>query len=203
MKATVNINKLIASLATMVCAVVLLSVASVKSVAQERYAALNRSVSPMVAATTTDPDIDSSELVTTKPVTKAPAFDIMGGSSPLDEVLVVDYTAKKKVQGKTEISLNSEEVHPKTGWNSFERYLSLSATVTDDKTGNVQVSFMVAPNGSVSDVKIKNGLCDAANQKAIELIKNGPTWVNKSTDGAKEVTVTVTFRSQNTGPVFF
>ncbi|MEO8885106.1 MAG: energy transducer TonB [Mucilaginibacter sp.] len=203
MRSTVtNINKVTTSLATMACAVVLLSAVSLKAVAQERYAMLTKTTVTTVVAT--DADVDSSLLASkTKPATKAPAFDIMGGSSPLDEILVVDYSAKKKIGAKTDISLNSEEVHPKSGWNSFERYVSLSAISADGKTGNVQVSFMVAQNGSVSDVKIKNGLSDIADQKAIELVKNGPTWVNKSTDGAKQVTVTVTFRPQNAGPVFF
>ena len=186
----------------MACGAMLLSTVSVKAVAQERYAMLTNSPSPVTTANTYA-DVDSNEVVKTKPATKAPAFDIMGNSSPLDEILVVDYNGKKKVEGKTEISLNSEEVHPKGGWHSFERYLSLSATVADGKTGNVQVSFMVSPNGNISDVKIKTGLCEAADQKAIEMIKSGPAWVNKSTDGAKEVNVTITFRTQNTGPVFF
>jgi len=201
MRTVININKLTAPLATMACGAILLCAVSLKANAQERYAMLNKSAS--VATANTDADVDSNLLATKAKPAKTAAFDIMGGSSPLDEVLIVDYTAKKKVDGKTDISLNSEEVHPKNGWNSFERYLFLSAIPTDGKTGNVQVSFMVAPNGNISDVKIKNGLCETANQKAVELIKNGPTWVNKSAEGAKEVVVTVTFHSQNTGPVFF
>ena len=202
MKTVINFNKLTASLATTACAVVLLSAASFKAVAQERYAMLTKTSSPIVTANT-NADVDSNQVVKAKPAATTPAFDIMGGGSPLDEILVVDYNAKTKVAGKTEISLNNEEVHPKSGWNSFERYISLSAISADGKTGNVQVSFMVGTNGSITDVKIKNGLSEVADQKAVELIKNGPTWVNKSTDGAKPVTVTVTFRPQNAGPVFF
>jgi TonB family protein len=201
MRSTVNSNKVKASVAAMACAV-LFSAISLKATAQERYAMLTQPT-VIAAPVATDADVDSNAVVKAKPAAKTPAFDIMGGSSPLDEILVVDYTAKKKMDGKTDISLNSEEVHPKSGWNSFERYISVSAISADGKTGNVQVSFMVGGNGNVTDVKIKNSLSEAADQKAIELIKNGPTWVNKSTDGAKPVTVTVTFRPQNTGPVFF
>ena len=194
---TINISKITATLASSACAVLLLTgIVANTAVAQERYAMLSKPAKVLPIYNVIDEDTS----LVKKPLAKVPSFDLMG-SSPLDESLVMDFAAKKKLDTKANTSLTNEEVYPKVGWNDFEKYINALAS-TDGKTGNVQLSFVVNSNGSLSDFKVINGLSESADAKAIELVKNGPSWVGNTAVPSKQVTVTVKFHSSNTAPVF-
>lgn len=197
---TITISKLTAKLASSACAVLLLSgIVANTAVAQERYAMLSRSAKPLPVYNTVDED--TTMVRKPKPVVNTSSFDLMA-ASPLDESLVMDFAAKKKLDTKANASLTNEEVYPKVGWNDFEKYVNALAIATDGKTGSVQLSFVVSSNGNLSNFKVINSLSEAANAKAIELVKNGPSWVGNAAVPNKQVTVTVKFHSVNTGPVF-
>jgi hypothetical protein len=120
-----------------------------------------------------------------------PVFDIMGSSSPIEESLVMDFAAKKKMNVDAITSLTSEEARPKAGWNAFQKYMSTVAISPDGKCGAVKLTFTVGANGIINECKVVTGLSEAADKKAVELIKNGPSWVNA--DEAKQVSVTINF----------
>jgi len=158
--------------------------------AQELLAMLNRSTVSVASYDPTD-----TNTVKAKP-TATPVFDIMGSSSPMEESLVMDFAAKKKMDAKAATSLTSEEARPNAGWNAFQKYMSTVAISPDGKCGDVKLSFTVDANGAISDCKVVTGLSEAADKKAVELIKNGPKWVNETE--TKSVSVTINFHKLHT-----
>jgi hypothetical protein len=106
----------------------------------------------------------------------------------LNEV-VVGYGAVKK-----EAVVNA---HPQGNMSALKKYLQANAVLPNGEvTGTVSVTFTVNGDGSLSDFKTKKSLAPAADQKAIDLIKAGPTWVGNSTGKPEEVTVKVKFQQQ-------
>ena len=158
--------------------------------AQELLAMLNRS---SISVSSYDPA--DTNTVKAKPA-ETPVFDIMGSGAPLEESLIMDFAAKKKMDAKATTSLTSEEARPKAGWNAFQKYMSTVAISPDGKCGDVKLSFTVDANGAINDCKVVTGLSEIADKKAVELIKNGPSWVN--TTDAKAVSVTVNFHKLHT-----
>jgi TonB family protein len=88
----------------------------------------------------------------------------------LAEVVVVGYGATDR----------SEHVYrdaqPAAGWSSYDKYIKDNATMPDGKTGVVRLAFTVEANGSISNVIVKKSAGAAMDQKAIDLVKNGPKW---------------------------
>lgn len=78
---------------------------------------------------------------------------------------------------------------PKDGWPALKRYLDANATLTDGSTGEVKLTFTVDSLGNLSDFQITKSLSADADEKAINLIKNGPTWVGDSKPQKVKVTV--------------
>lgn len=107
-------------------------------------------------------------------------------SSSLNEV-VVGYGTQKAVSA-----------HPQGDMSALKKYLQANAILPDSTiAGTVSVTFTVSGDGALSDFKIKKSLTPAADQKAIDLIKAGPTWIGNSTGKPEEVTVKVKFQKQN------
>ncbi|PWK71442.1 carboxypeptidase-like protein [Mucilaginibacter oryzae] len=86
--------------------------------------------------------------------------------------------------------------HPQLGWGGLKKYLQANAVMPDGTTGTVTVMFTVFPSGIIDEFGIKKGLNEAVNQKAIELIRNGPAWTGNSNHKPEQVTVKVKFRKQ-------
>ncbi|GAB2986496.1 hypothetical protein GCM10027049_27470 [Mucilaginibacter puniceus] len=179
-----------AAFKTAVLAMLFVFGAAQLATAQELLAMLNRSSNSVASYDPTD-----TNTVKAKPAA-TPVFDIMGSSSPLEESLIMDFAAKKKMDAKAATSLTSEEARPKAGWNAFQKYISTVAISPDGKCGDVKLSFTVDANGAINDCKVITGLSEAADKKAVELIKNGPSWVN--TTDAKVVSVTINFHKLHT-----
>jgi TonB family protein len=104
----------------------------------------------------------------------------------LDEVAVVP-------AGKAK----TKAAHPQGDMDSFKKYLEMGAATTPpDVAGTVSVTFTVNADGSLIDIKIKKSLSPATDQKAIDLIKAGPTWVANSNGKPEQVTVKVKFKKE-------
>ena len=117
--------------------------------------------------------------------------ELNDASSSLNEVVVTSRNRKD-----TEEEPPAENAHPQSSWSSFKKYLQTNAFLADGTTGNVNVGFTVAADGSLSDFKIKKSLNAIADQKAIDLIKNGPSWVGNNNHKPETVTVKVKFQKQ-------
>ena len=87
--------------------------------------------------------------------------------------------------------------HPQGEMAGLKKYLQANTIVPEgDATGTVSVLFTVNTDGSLSDFKIKKSLSAVADQKAIDLIKAGPTWVGNSNGKPEQVTVKVKFATK-------
>jgi TonB family protein len=107
-------------------------------------------------------------------------------SQALSEVVVT------KKEGGDEPA--AESAHPQDGWSAFKKYLQANAFLPDGTTGSVSVTFTVATDGTLSDIKIKKSLNTTADQKAIDLIKAGPSWIGNNNQKPEQVTVKVKFQ---------
>ncbi|WP_162996745.1 carboxypeptidase-like regulatory domain-containing protein [Mucilaginibacter kameinonensis] len=94
----------------------------------------------------------------------------------------------------SEVSVTA--AHPQMGWGSLKKYLQTNAVLPDGTTGTVTVTFTVFPSGIIDELSVKKGLNETADQKAIELIKNGPSWVGSTNNKPEVVTVKVKFQKQ-------
>jgi hypothetical protein len=119
--------------------------------------------------------------------------ELNGVSNSLNEVVITGYGSKKDDELTEPILQNAK---PQTGWSSFKKYLQSNAILPDATTGNVNVSFTVGTDGSLSDFKVKKSLNAVADQKAIDLIKNGPSWIGNNNHKPEQVTVKVKFQTQ-------
>ncbi len=108
-------------------------------------------------------------------------------SSSLNEVVVTGYTSKNADET---VIINA---HPKDGWSSYRKYLKENALSPDGQIGVVKLSFIVGRNGAISGITIKKGLSTATNQKAIDLINDGPTWVGNTNKEPEKVNLRVKF----------
>nr|WP_256484539.1 carboxypeptidase-like regulatory domain-containing protein [Mucilaginibacter flavidus] len=91
--------------------------------------------------------------------------------------------AEVVVMNSNQATLNAR---PTDGWVSFNKYLKENATSSDGIKGTVKLSFMVAADGSISEIKVNRGLSTAADKKAIDLITNGPKW-NANSNGKPQL----------------
>jgi cytoskeletal protein RodZ len=131
--------------------------------------------------------------------------------SSLGEMMVMSYNTRKRANAKAQtdsianasvanekaktivVTKNKQEAHPQTGFSNFEKYLNDEAVSPDNMTGTVSLSFMVSSEGMLSDFKVLKSVSDAADQKAIALIKNGPGWLGNTNGQSKMITVKIKF----------
>ncbi|MCT2563662.1 M56 family metallopeptidase [Chryseobacterium herbae] len=62
------------------------------------------------------------------------------------------------------------------GFEAFSKYLVMSAHKVSTQDGKVQVSFIVASDGKITDAKIKQSLDDASDSEALRIITSSPKW---------------------------
>lgn len=112
-------------------------------------------------------------------------------SSSLNEVVVTGYTSQPRQDDAAVI-----DAHPQNGWNNFKKYLKENAVSPDGKSGVVRLSMSVAPNGTISDIKVEKGVSTTTDQKAIDLIKDGPAWLGSTSRKIEKVRVRIKFTSK-------
>ena len=104
-------------------------------------------------------------------------------TAALSEVVVIGYGSGKS---------NSEKVHPVIGWRAYKEYLKENAVSPDSGTYRAIVEFTVDRSGRTSNFNVK-GSNDVLNQKAIDLIVNGPKWVGGKGEKPQTVKLRITF----------
>lgn len=102
----------------------------------------------------------------------------------LSEVAVVGYGTPKDI---------IEEAHPRTGWDSFKKYLN-DPNSPDHKKGKVRVQFVVNADNTLSDFKVTKSLSSDADTEAVRLIKEGPGWIHNVNGEPETITVTIKFK---------
>ena len=106
----------------------------------------------------------------------------------LSEVVVVGYG------NNIDRDIPQYKARPKQGWGSFKKYLNASSIITDGTEGSVKLQFTVNQYGQISDIKILKSLNASADEKAIDLIKNGPGWFGNTNNKPEVIKVKVDFR---------
>jgi len=88
------------------------------------------------------------------------------------------------------------------GFDAYNKYLQNQAISADGVSGIVRLSFSVrkgeGQQGYLEDFKIVKGLSDATNQQAINLIKNGPSWLPDVSGKTKTVELKIKFSRRKT-----
>lgn len=100
----------------------------------------------------------------------------------LEEVVVVGYG------NKTE-KVKSE---PLVGWVAYKKYINDNSYQTLLGKGTVTLVFDISTFGRPIDISVKKTSNPELNQKAIQIIQNGPDW-RKGNDG-KKIEVKISFR---------
>ena len=86
-------------------------------------------------------------------------------------------------------------VEPADGWDNYNTYVDNNIEIPDDILkkdihGQVELSFDVSSNGTISNIKVDKSLCDNCDELAKRLIEQGPQWkVKKGKKGKGKVTV--------------
>jgi outer membrane biosynthesis protein TonB len=119
-----------------------------------------------------------------------------------DEAVVANAPSKETLYERSKKRLDSENsdttdevmAEPLDGWNNYNTYVynnqrnaGSDAGFTKRKqqsTKEVQLSFDVNPDGSITNIKVLESNCKSCNEEAIRLLKDGPRWKSKS--GKKE-----------------
>jgi cytoskeletal protein RodZ len=107
----------------------------------------------------------------------------------LSEVVVVGYSSQQKDAGDNVYVA----ARPHDGWNALKKYLQQNAVSPDEKVGAVKLAVTIAASGKITNVKVIKGLSTATDQKAVDLINNGPVWSGSSDGKPQTVTVHVKF----------
>lgn len=110
-------------------------------------------------------------------------------NSSLNEVVAVGYGDKLK---EVTIKKPSEAI-PAKGWINYKQYLKENAISPDGKAGIVTLTFMVDKDGNISEMKVVNGLSEATNKKATDLVVNGPKWTGNTTGQTQQVKLNIKF----------
>lgn len=93
------------------------------------------------------------------------------------------------------------------GQKAFDRYLAKNikypAEARNKKIqGRCIISFMVEPNGSLTDIKVARSIGGGADEEAVRVIKNSPKWVAGTQNGKPirtQYSVPITFALDYTG----
>jgi hypothetical protein len=86
-------------------------------------------------------------------------------------------------------------VEPADGWDKYNTYVDNNIEIPDDILNNnihgqVQLSFDVQANGTITNIKVDKSLCDNCDELAKRLLEQGPQWkVKKGKKGKGKVTL--------------
>lgn len=110
-------------------------------------------------------------------------------NSALSEVVVTGYSSQRKVADDDVFVA----ARPRNGWSGLKKYLKENAVSPDSKTGTVKLAVTINGNGVIINVKVVKSLSSPTDQKAVDLINNGPQWSGGSDGKPETVTVNVKF----------
>ncbi|EHQ25734.1 carboxypeptidase-like regulatory domain-containing protein [Mucilaginibacter paludis] len=106
----------------------------------------------------------------------------------LSEVVVVGYGTQRKPE-----DVLPEDARPAIGWDAYKQYLKAQTVAPVAKAGKVKLGFIIDASGNITNVRVIKGLTDDANQRAINILKNGSKWVNDQDNPGKEIKLKINF----------
>ncbi|HSF46706.1 MAG TPA: energy transducer TonB [Chitinophagaceae bacterium] len=95
--------------------------------------------------------------------------------------------ARSKGAYQFEMLEMAKNVEPVTGWSAFAKYVQANMQrPAGGLHGTVGTNFIVAPDGTISDIRVVKSLHPDYDKEAIRLLQNGPKW-KASNGGDKAV----------------
>jgi len=107
-------------------------------------------------------------------------------TSPIDSTM---YLAEVVVPGYADKA--KSPTRPADGWKNYLTYIKQEAVMPDNSVGKVMLAFKIGKDGLIYGIRILKGSTMAINQKAIEILKNGPAWIGSSVN--KEIKLKIKF----------
>ena len=104
----------------------------------------------------------------------------------LDEIVVISYAEED--DGPIPFMLANPDTLPQfqgEGMDAFSRWLNVRIRRPKGCTheGDMKVSFVVGTDGTVSDVKVTQSVCESLDTMVISLIEKSPKWEPATADG--------------------
>ena len=116
----------------------------------------------------------------------------------LDGIVVVSYSAQDEAVPFQLLQPDSMPRFQGEDMGAFSRWLNRRIIRPEgcQHTGTMSVSFVVAPDGSVTDVKIVDGICEKIDALVVSLISASPQWEPASNQGkpvAQTLSIPISF----------
>lgn len=171
------------------------------NVAENQSALKNENIYPLKALT--DSNITAFNIVESdkKKQLLQQALTLKEASSEKENIASRQYAIKKK-QARTNpksnnFSQNNLSIQqrkakslatPLIGWEAYETYLKNNAHTNSNIQGAVQILLHLDDKGNIKSIKVIKSLSEECDAKAIQLIKNGSSWLVKK---EQETTITL------------
>lgn len=98
-------------------------------------------------------------------------------------VVVNDEQGSSKILRRARVLKDSSyiNVEPADGWENYNAYIANNIEIPQDAFkknlhGEVEISFKVNANGSITDINIDKSNCSDCNELAKRLVEQGPQW---------------------------
>jgi outer membrane biosynthesis protein TonB len=91
----------------------------------------------------------------------------------------------------------AKNVEPVNGWSAFAKYIAGNmqrpAGENAGLHGKVPMTFIVDPDGSISNIKVERSLHPEYDKEAVRLLSNGPKWKASNSDKPVRAVYTIVF----------
>ena len=124
------------------------------------------------------------------------------GALALEEIIVVRYSGDDEKPVPTSVTIPDTMPSFRGGdMNMFSRWLNerIKCPKNCSHSGNMIIGFMVSEDGSVTDVRILESVCEELDAMMIELVSHSPKWEPATLKGqpvAQFLTIPVTFMTR-------
>ncbi|QNL50614.1 carboxypeptidase-like regulatory domain-containing protein [Olivibacter sp. SDN3] len=82
---------------------------------------------------------------------------------------------------------------PAIGWKAYREYLDRSAVTPSGIQTRVTLAFKIDEQGKPIAIRVVEGASEALNQKAIEILRKGSTWVKDQSSSTDELQINIIF----------
>ncbi|HLO80093.1 MAG TPA: energy transducer TonB [Chitinophagaceae bacterium] len=148
---------------------------------------------PTPAATSTNPtaaladlELNKSEAPMAKKTMAAPVKDQKEAEITMASKEVSKAQAKSTTPVRFETLEMAQTAEPVTGWSAFAKYIASNMQRPTGASagihGTVPMTFVVSPDGSISDVRVEKSLHPEYDKEAVRLLQGGPKWKAKNSE---------------------
>jgi outer membrane biosynthesis protein TonB len=169
--------------------------APAKNAAESAPAKEEKPVAAAKAPTTAPPPTLTKTDPTTAKKSMAAASKTEAGQQLT--VTTKDAAAPQAQTGPDLVLEMAKNVEPANGWSAFAKYVAANMQRPTGESaglhGKVPMSFIVAPDGSISNIKVEKSLHPDYDKEAVRLLTNGPKWKASNADKPVRAVYTIVF----------